>query len=234
MHPTKSRYWFTLATALVFAASAARAEWITPDSISNPPGAVGSANGTAVPVGNLVSTQYTGLGLNFTAAAITHLNGVNVWAPVPTFAEPAVGVVGGPPASSPPPYIWYGPWMPGGNFVVPGTLKPTSVYSMTLEIMGAPVSVDAWTSRGQALGSVGPDRIGPHGGNLYTISGGGISSFDVFVPVMDPPDTNYPAWGLAAVSFSNNPEPSSLVLAGLGALGLAAQLAWRRTCRRIT
>jgi hypothetical protein len=228
MHTPKSRYCFALA-AFVFAASATRAEWITPDSIPNPPAAVGSAGGTPVPSGNLVATQYSGLGLNFTYAAITQLSGAAVWAPVDPQAMPASRVVGGPPGPFPPPQISYGPWMPGGNFVVPGTLKPTSVYTMTLEIVGRPVMVDAWSLHGQALGSVGPDGIGPHGGNLYTLSGGGISSFDVFVPVMDPPDTNYPAWGIAAVSFANNPEPSSLVLAGLGALGLAARFGWRRS-----
>jgi hypothetical protein len=105
---------------------------------------------------------------------------------------------------------------------------------MTLEIVGKSVAVDAWSLHGQGVGTIiAPDGIGPHGGNLYTISGGGISSFDVFVPIMDAPNPNYPAWGIAAVSFTNNPEPSSLVLAGLGVLGLAARLGWRRACRRI-
>jgi hypothetical protein len=40
-----------------------------------------------------------------------------------------------------------------------------------------------------------------------------------------------PAWGVAEVSFKldHAPEPSSLVLAGLGALGLSARFGWRRT-----
>jgi PEP-CTERM motif-containing protein len=227
MHATKGRCWLALAM-FAFAASPTQAEWITPNSIPNPPPAVGSAAGTLVPAASWVTTQYTGLGLNFSNAAITSLNGVSVWAPLEARGIPAHGI--GPP---PPPPIGYGMWQGGGVFVLPGTTKPTSVYSMTLEIMGAPVTVDAFNSRWQEFASVGPDGIGPHGGHLYTLSGGGISSFSVFVPVRDPPDTNYPAWGVAAVSFSNNPEPASLVLAGLGLLGLAARFGWRRACGAI-
>jgi hypothetical protein len=231
MQTIKGRRAFALSMMFIFAASAARADLITPDSIPNPPAAVASADGTPVPSGSLVTTQYTGLGLNFTDAAITRLNGATVWVPVDPQAMPASSAVGWPPGPFPPPQISYGPWIPGGNFVVPGTTKPTSVYSMTLEIVGRSVVVDAWGLHGVAVGAVGPNGIGPHGGSLYTLSGGNISAFDVFVPVMDPPDTNYPAWGIASVSFTNHPEPSSLVLAGLGALGLAARFGrrWNRS-----
>ena len=139
-----------------------------------------------------------------------------------------------PPPIAPPPQIGYMAWEGGGYFVVPGTSKPTSVSSVTLEIVGASVAVEAANSRWQWWGSVGPNGIGPHGGHLYTLSGGGISAFSVIVPVSDPPDINYPAWGVAAVSFTttNNPEPSSLILAGLGALGVAARFGWPRLRRR--
>lgn len=224
MHTTIKLRWFASAAAFIFAASAAQAEMITPDSIPNPPAAVASAYSTPVPAGNLVTTQYAGLGLNFSFAAITHLDGATVWAPVQPQAIPAHGIPTGPP---PPPQIGYESWM-GGNLVVPGTLKSASVYSMTMEIVGAPVTLNAFSSHWQELGSVGPDGIGPHGGSLYTFSGGNISGFSVSVPVEVPTDANYPKWGIAAVSFANNPEPSSLVLAGLGALGLAARFGWRR------
>lgn len=224
MHIPKSLRWFALAAAFVLTASAARAEMITPDSISSPPGAVSSAYSTPVPAANLVTTQYTGLGLNFSFAAITHLDGATVWAPAQPQAIPAHGISTGPP---PPPQIGYESWM-GGNFVVPGTVKATSVYSTMLEIVGAPVTVNAFNSHWKELGSVGPDGIGPHGGNLYAFSGGNISAFSVSVPVEAPSDANYPQWGIAAVSFMNNPEPSGLVLAGLGALGFAARFGWRR------
>lgn len=229
MHASISRLWFALAASVGFAASVVRAEMITPDSIPNPPAFVGSANGTAVYTSNLVSTQYKGMGLNFSFAAITRLNGVTVWAPVQPQAIPASVVVGWPPSNYPPGRIGYMTWMAGGNFVVPGTVKTTSVYSMTLEIVGAPVAVEALNSRWQGLGSVGPNGIGSHGGHLYTLRGGGISGFTVSLPVMAPSDANYPAWGVAGVSFTTAPEPPSLILAGLGALGLAGRFGWRRT-----
>jgi hypothetical protein len=74
----------------------------------------------------------------------------------------------------------------------------------------------------------------PNGGKLYTFQpGSGITSFSVFAPVLDPqpgaPAPN-PAWGVAEVSFTlaHAPEPSSLLLAGLGVLGVAARFSWRR------
>lgn len=229
MHTINRPHWFALAAVFSFVTPAAHAEIITPDSIPNLPSAIASTGGTAVPLGNLVSSQYSGLGLNFSFAAITHMNGTEVWSPAQPLVAPPIGVAGSPPPNYPPAQIGYMTWLAGGNFVAPGTLKPTSVYSMTLEIVGAPVTVEALGSRWQELGSTGPDGIGPHGGSLYTLGGGGIRAFTVSVPVRAASDDNYPAWGVAEVSFSNNPEPSSLVLAGLGALGLAARFGWRRT-----
>ena len=233
MQFAKGPRWFVLAAVLGFAASGAQAEMITPDSIPNPPGAIGSAGGTPVSSANLVSTQYSGQGLNFSFAAITRLSGVTVWAPAQPQAIPASYVIGWPPSNYPPARIGYMTWMAGGSFVDPGTGKPTSVYSMTLEIMGAPVTVDALNSKWQVVASTGPDGIGPQGGYLYTLSGGGIRAFTVSVPELPVPDTNYPAWGVASVSFVNNPEPSSLLLASLGALSLAARFGWRRTRHKI-
>jgi hypothetical protein len=241
MHTTKGRCWFSLATVFGFAASTAQAEWITPNSIPNPPAAVASANGTAVYPDNLVTTQYKALGLNFSGgAAITTLNGVSVWAPTEMLAQPLSRLMGGPPVNYPAAQLsYYGRWS-GASFVLPGTLKPTTATSVSIEIIGWPVSM--WVK--YANGSVvmpaytviasGPDRsqltettfpIGP-----------GIASFFVFAPVIDPPpragtanmEIN-PAWGVAGVSFSTASEPSSLVLAGLGALGLTARFGWRRT-----
>lgn len=227
MHPFKGSGGIALAIAFGLAAPFAQGSLITPDSIPNPPQAVGSADGTPVPAANLVTSQYAGLGLSFSSAAITRINGATVWAPVQMYAVPAGQIAGQPPPIAPPPAIGYEPWS-GGFFVLPGTSKPASISSMTLEIVGASVGVDIWNSQWQGLGTVGPgpNGIGPHGGRLYTFSGRDISSFDVFVPIIDglpPADIHYPAWGIAQVSFTTNPEPSALVLAALGALGLAGR-----------
>ncbi len=94
--------WIALAVALGLAIPGVRADLITPDSIPNPPGTVASADGTSIySNNNLVTTQYTGLGLNFTsnalasATAITNLNGIKVWVPASILVQPALGVAGG-------------------------------------------------------------------------------------------------------------------------------------------
>jgi hypothetical protein len=200
---------------------------------------VGWANGTPVYANNLVISQYAGLGLNFRdTAAITSLNGVNVWAPTQLLVTPLIRTV---PGGSPPPFpvatiSYNGPWN-GASFVQGGTGTPTTVSSVTLEILGRPVTVDLFNAHGLLMGAASLGGTGLHGGRLYTFTGSDISSFSVFAPVIDPPPgaaspmmAINPAWGVAEVSFTpaHAPEPSSLILAGLGALGIAARFGWRR------
>lgn len=237
MHTTKSRRWFALA-AFSFLAPAARAEMITPDSIPHPPAAVGSANGTPVYAGNLVSTQYTGLGLTFNYQwnAITRLNGVPVWVPVESS-----GTV---PSSPPPNYVWghvnyYAPWY-GAYLNSLTTRNSITVSSLTVETVGHPgfFSVHVYGRNGLPLDltPVVQSIPGTNDERIWKFTGAGIWSFSA--AVAPPPGFAKPAlainapWGVAAVSFTppagQTPEPSGLVLAGLGALGLAARFGWRR------
>jgi MYXO-CTERM domain-containing protein len=243
MFAFRSSRWSALAIAFGLMASAARAELITPNSIPNPPSSVGSANGTPVYTNNLITSQYKGTGLNFSAgAAITSLNGVNVWAPTQMLVAPDSGIAGWPPPKFPAAQIsYYGTWS-GASFVQPGTLKPAVATSLSIEIIGrqdvgirvtyanstVPVGIPAWIETASE----------PNGGILYTFPvGPGITSFSVFAPpVLDPPGVAHPAatvnptWGVAEVSVTldSAPEPSSLILAALGALGLATRGGWRR------
>jgi hypothetical protein len=230
MHITKSQYWFALA-AFGFAASAAQAEWITPDSIPNPPAAVASANGTPAYADNLVWTQYGRFGLEFTTPwnAITHLNGVPVWAPV-----------GMPPYG----YSWgkinyYAQWYGAYLYGMKGRM---TVSSLTVETIKNSGQLSLWVI-GQESNQ--PLKITPtvqsvpgsNGEEIWNFKGSGIYGVAAILtppPVAVGSSTSVnPAWGVAAISFDpppgQVPEPSSLVLAGLGALGLAARFGWRRT-----
>ncbi|MGH7169184.1 MAG: PEP-CTERM sorting domain-containing protein [Gemmataceae bacterium] len=242
MQTIKGQCGFALAVVFGFTASAVRAEMITPNSISNPPSAVGSANGTPVYAGNLVNTQYMGMGLGFSNSqtAITSLNGVPVWAPVSPVAIPAVRVSGGPPVNFPVGAIdYYNSWYEATLNSL-ATRNPMTVSSLTVETIGNPgfLSLGVFGRNGLAL-NIAPvvqSLAGTNGEEIWKFTGSGIWGFTAIEAVIDPPGpgkiTVNPAWGVAAVSFTppsgQTPEPSSLVLAGLGALGLAARFTWRR------
>lgn len=239
MYTTKGRRWFALAAAFSFIIPAAQAEMITPDSIPNPPAAVGSANGTPVYAGNLVSTQYTGLGLTFNYQwnAVTSLNGVPVWVPVESSGTVTTPVL-------PPNYVWghvnyYAPWY-GASLNSLTTRNPITVSSLTVKTIGHPgyLSLHVCGRNGLPLdiAPVVQDVPGPSDEKIWRFIGSGIGSFSA--SLVPPPGVAVPAleinapWGIAAVSFTppagQTPEPSSLLLAGLGALSLAARFGWRR------
>jgi PEP-CTERM motif-containing protein len=220
VHTFRSWHWSTLAVFFVFTAPTARAGMITPDSIPNPPSAVASAQGTNLYANNYVSTQYAAVGLEFSSgAAITRLNGIPVWAPIGV----AINAMGA---------IDYAHTI-FGRLVALGTLNPTTVSSLSVEIIslysGTPgLGVDGLN--GGTLNNLVPvlqNTPGPHGGQVWTFTGSSISA--IWVAASDTPGT----WGVAEISFTpaSAPEPSSLILAGLGALGLAARLGWRHRGR---
>ncbi|HTU18692.1 MAG TPA: PEP-CTERM sorting domain-containing protein [Gemmataceae bacterium] len=209
----RSWRWSALAIAFGLATPAARAEMITPDSIPNPPSAVASAAGTPVYSNNLVTTQYDGLGLRFGRAAITQLNNIPVWAPI---------------TGAPQGTISYTFWGVGGSFVRPGSLTPTTVSSLTLHTFGLTGTPDLVvdSSYGSQLNIIPVLQSGPGGSQVWTFTGPGIGPFGI-----SPSASQTGPWGISEISFTPTPlpEPSSLVLAGLGALGLTTRFGWRRS-----
>lgn len=232
MHIFRSWRWNALALLFGFSAPTARAELITPDSIPNPPSAVASAQGTPVSPSNLVNLQYKGVGLVFPGgSAITQLNGVSVWAPVSPPTE-----ISGQSSGRPIDYAWN----IAGRLVSPGSLNPTTVSSLAVEIVGNGtfplpfLSMHVYGSNGQIL------PITPLIGNIantqdWTFTGPGIRSFSVSAVPPSPSGAQAnSSWGIAGISFTpaaSTPEPTSLALAGLGAFGLAARLIRRRIWR---
>ncbi|HTU23305.1 MAG TPA: PEP-CTERM sorting domain-containing protein [Gemmataceae bacterium] len=210
--------WSALAVAFGLFGSAARAEMITPNSIPNPPSAVGFANGSPVPNNNIVVSQYNGLGLDMAGTAITSLNNTSMWVPLGISAGPTGSIDYAMPVS--------------GTLVAPGSVTPTTVSSLTLETYGLSGNPILQVSglNGQSLNIVPVLQSGvqPFGFQEWTVAGTGISSFSISAPN----NQNGP-WGVSGVSFTapnaaTAPEPSSIVLAGLGAIGLAARWRWRR------
>jgi MYXO-CTERM domain-containing protein len=116
----------------------------------------------------------------------------------------------------------------GLNFqiVQPGTLSPTSVNSVTVEVFGQHGGMlQAYDQKGRLLGSV--SILGPtdsRGGVQVTIAEPGIYSFVVTEPLLPGPFGLPLAYGVGevSVSFVQTPEPASFVLGLLGLLGLAA------------
>ncbi len=236
MHAFRNWRWNALAVAFGLTAPVAQAGMITPDSISNSPSAVASSNGTPVYRSSFVTSQYKGVGLNVTSGgAITNLNGVNVWVPTQMLGQPGSSSVGGPPGNYPVAQVNYNSILSGG-FVSPGSLNPTTLSSLTVETLGNPsLSMSVYGLNGQRL-TITPSIGSSAGVQEWTFTGPGISSFSVAADTPGfghPATASNPAWGVAGVSFTpaSAPEPSSLVLAGLGALGIATRLGWRRSRR---
>lgn len=191
----------------------------------NPPFLVDSANGSIVHPNELVTTQYTGSGLNFPwGTAITKLNGDSVWAPISVPLDSGV--------KNPWGSIYYHEgWGILGRFVSPISLNPTTVSSLTVKILGnssVSVHVYGYGPNGHLL-NITPSVGSIAGEQDWTFTGPGIGSFYATQDA-----TSSSPWGMAAVSLTPAPtpeplpEPGSLVLAGLGALGLATRVVWRR------
>ena len=216
---------------------------ITPNSIHNPPAAVGSANGTPVYASNLVNSQYMGLGLGFgnSRTAITSLNGVPVCGAGWSRRQSECSHIRRPTSKIP----------RRGNRLLQYVVWSKSQLARDAgSDNGFRVNRgNDWESRFSLAGGFGRNGLplniapvvqsvpGSNGEQIWTFTGSGIYGFTAVEAVIDPLGPGKlavnPAWGVAAVSFTppagQTPEPSSVVLAGMGALGLAVRFGWRRS-----
>jgi hypothetical protein len=124
-----------------------------------------------------------------------------------------------------------------GQIVVPGTRTPATTDSLSLKMIasgsaGAASSLlQTFDAQGDLLSVQRTSIIEGTDGNWITLSGPGISSFEVSAdPGLLPAGIdNAPfVWGVAAVDFIAAPAPTSLTLAGFGLLGLAGWCGRRR------
>jgi len=239
-----SLFWAGAWAALAFT-TAARADFVTPDSIPQPPPAVGSANQTPIPsASDLVMNQYSGRGLLFPfspdagragveigaiydTAAVTQLAGSNVWAP-------ALSITDGSHIERDLAY----PSLLTLQFVRPGGTTSTTVSSVTVDVLHLPntlpLELIAMDRNGDVVGDItASSGMGPHGGELLTLGAANISSFQLaYEASIEPESREEVPWGVAGIAFTPSPapEPCGLALAGVGAVALAGWT-WRRAWR---
>jgi len=219
--------------ALVVAAGTVNADYLTPDSILRPPPATYPGDGsTPVNQADYVTTQYAALGLLFPVrelsptvtytTAVASVNGVNAWAPVLT-TGPGITFPGG-------------LAMDAVGIVVGDFNHPVASVAVDLALQG---NARAWLTGFRGDGSsVFASVDATTGLHHLSVDGGGFVEFSagVFPNLSIPPISELPvdfspfAWGVAGVDIPGRPvftvpEPGSLVLAALGALGLLARRA---------
>lgn len=234
------RNWWAVVVFTVGAASSARADPITPDSIASPPAVSPAVQGGSVVAGGWVSGQYQGAGVVFPGqmtgvdsgfgTALVRVNGASVWAPAAysdglvlrtlSFDSPA-GVA--------------------ADLVLPGTLTPAVADSVRADLLSAGnliVTLGAYDKNGVEVGST-TALIAAGVETPLSLGGAGIESIraTAYQPVIDPLDGSHAcpasavpvAWGVRSIAWANAPEPGGLALAALGVLGWMGYARRRRS-----
>ena len=239
----------TVVLAIMCAAQmpAARAGYVTPDSIASP--VLSSSVDGSVPAGGLVANQYQSLGLLF---------------PVQTLGEPAttystaviqmmvtnnndvfVGAYqANPPSGAVNHVSFQAPAGVDADFVLPGTTTPDVVDSVTVSLLSnGPIlaQLEAFDKNGQLLKTI-TTQVGGGVNTPIELDAANIQSVyaTAYQPVIGPvpPGDAYIAgqpsfiWGVSSIEWHEAPEPAGFVLAGLGLFALMGYV-WRRRSMRV-
>lgn len=211
--------------ALALAAAPATADYITPDSVPHPlPSTFDGVMWSPVAEADFATTQYAALGLTFPvrvltpqvtyATAVALVQGVNAWAAVLRYSFDD-GTVSA------------GVTMDAVGVVVGDFTQPAGSVAVDLVLQGdAFLSVTAFRADGSSQSTFTNGGTGTH---RFTLEGDGFVGFAAGASPDFTASADVPfAWGVAAVEVRPAvaqavPEPGTIVLAALGALGLMAR-----------
>jgi hypothetical protein len=192
-----------------------------------------------------VDQQYTSFGLSFSGAAVTQINGVNVWTPA-SYSSGSTN-----------PSLNYAP---GSSFFI-GFVDPTSQNAastnlVSVEFLGVPAGrglMTVYDNSPNGTATLIDTDVGPHGGGLVTFQESGILGVSLsrsFAGQNDYDTATSQPWGVAQIQIGDltllptigvgdpipleagaghvhaSPEPSSVILASFGGLLVLA------SCRR--
>jgi hypothetical protein len=216
-------YLIGLFAGSAFPTNVCRAGLISPDSPASPPVlTVPATQGAAVPPGGLGNNAYLAFGLRFEGVALATIQSTKCWVPVDVFAKTIdyqTGIDGGriiavlsPPPNTPP-VPFFAPVV-SVEFM---NVKPGQGELAALDVTGQ--------LGGGVLATANNAGIGPHGGTVATVAiPSGLSKFEI--AMVQPNNTDSVPWGVSQLTVEAQqplptPEPATLALAGLGAVGLA-------------
>jgi hypothetical protein len=223
---------------------------VTPNSLAvSPPLTLPAAHGVSVVSGGWVDQQYSSLGLWFSGAALTQINGVNVWTPA-SYLNGSTASLNYAPGSS----IYVG-------FVDPVTQNAATTNLVSVEFIGVPPGralMTAYDGSPNGSATLLDTDIGPHGGGLVTLQESGISGISlsrafagqtdlsnatnqpwgiaqiqigdltILPPVIDPPPGVDGGVGSAGGAPVPAPEPSTAMLALMGGVTALGSFCYRR------
>jgi hypothetical protein len=199
----------------------ARADYLTPDSSASPAAVTSpAADGTPVAPGGLAGEQYTRFGIELGHCALVRINNVLCWAPTTNWMQ----------TTSAPDHLNFTSGLIAAAFGIPGTPNLARTGHVSVEFMNVLPSwgwIDGFDSQGRLLTFMNNTGVGPHGGTVATIDTPAVTGILLSKSTWWQDPTAGQPWGIAAIDFGplapvGAPEPSALLLGGLGGAGVLA------------